>query len=171
MWLSVAWAPLFLDFKFWHHTFSCGNKTKCPFICWWHSYIHFLLSVLKYTYVMFVLIGTSCQTAPRWFWEHPTLPLSKGLSVALKTSPYYVDSFLENMHMISSFFFLLIYSIICPTTLLGNCSQATSGWYLTLSYVSLLCSATFQIISLPTLFGSAFLTYLALTLSSWCHVY
>lgn len=52
----------------------------------------------------------------------------------------------------------------------GNHSHVTSGWYFTPSCLSLVCSAAFLSISLPSLSGSVFLMHLALTFSSRCHI-
>lgn len=160
MWLSVAWAPLFLDFKFWHHTFSCGNKTKCPFICWWHGYIYIFI-IRHEVHLCGVWQVFKCQLEA--FFKNIPLYFSWEISLWPPRPLYYGDSIFRNMHLILSFlsfYFLCYLHCHCACQYKrGNCSQMIFGWYLTLSCLCLVCSATFLTISLPSCFASLFLMH------------
>lgn len=121
----------------------------------------FLLSDMKYTCVVFdkplnvswkLFLKTSHFTS-----------LERSFSGLQDSSVLWWQHFFRNMHLFLSFlsfYFLhyLHYHFVCQYKR-RNCSQMISGWYLTLSCLSLVCSATFLTVSLPSHFISIFLMH------------
>lgn len=164
-------------------TFVLGFQTLTSYIFMWEQDKMSFHLLVTWLYIFFIirhevhLCGVwqafKCQLEA-FFKEHPTSPLLRGLSVASKTPLHCSDNIFRNIHLILSFLSLYLpHYLHCHFACQykrGNCSQMISGWYLTLSCVCLVCSATFLTISLPSHFGSVFLVHLALLMSSLCHV-